>query len=239
MILGTLLLTCCLSAPAEVTVDSDSITLGALIAFTAKDPRASISLGYAPNPGLARRFAKYEILGKIAALGLPVDDLQIPESVLVRRRTAILDRNQITQAVLDAFVKQFPGVNVQILSVEVPSVEIGTEPVEIKASLPSRFDLSHSIFVRIDVRGATYSRTAFVRANVKVDGQQTSEIYVRKGDSVTVKATSGGVTIAATMRAKETGRFGDTIQVEHLNGQGATSARIVGPRTLETLTVNE
>jgi flagella basal body P-ring formation protein FlgA len=58
-------------------------------------------------------------------------------------------------------------------------------------------------------------------------------LYVRKGDSVTVKATSGTVTVAATMRAKSAGKLGDVIAVEHLSGEGSTTARIVGPRILE------
>jgi hypothetical protein len=56
---------------------------------------------------------------------------------------------------------------------------------------------------------------------------------VHKGDSVTVKATAGAVTIAAVMRAKAAGKLGETIPVEHLSGEGTTMARIVGPRTLE------
>jgi flagella basal body P-ring formation protein FlgA len=62
-----------------------------------------------------------------------------------------------------------------------------------------------------------------------------SPLLVRKGESVTVKATSGGITIAATMRAKSDARFGDTIPVEHLSGPGSTSARVIGTRTLEAL----
>jgi flagella basal body P-ring formation protein FlgA len=58
-------------------------------------------------------------------------------------------------------------------------------------------------------------------------------LYVKKGDAVTVRATAGAVTIAATMRAKAAGKLGDTIPVEHLSGEGSTMARIVGPRTLE------
>ena len=60
-------------------------------------------------------------------------------------------------------------------------------------------------------------------------------LYVHKGDSVTVNATAGSVTISATMRAKASGKFGDTIQVEHLSGEGTTTARVVGPRMLESL----
>lgn len=239
-----LLLACCLSAPANVTIDSDTIALSALIPFPPSDPRASITVGYAPNPGLARRIAKYEIVNKITAAGLAADDLQLPDSILVHRRAASLDRDQVTRAVLDAFMKQFPDANIEILSIEIPQVNVGTGSVEVVASLPARFDLLNSIFVRIDIRGTSFSRNAFVRTKVKVEGEQgvmtsnvvpAAPISVRKGDSVTVKSTSGAVTIAATMRAKAAGKIGETIPVEHLNGQGSTTARIVGPRTLETV----
>src|SRR5205823_11946663 len=64
-------------------------------------------------------------------------------------------------------------------------------------------------------------------------------LYVHKGESVTVKATAGAVTIKATMRAKASGKLGDTITVEHLTGEGSTTARITGPRTLEALLVTK
>jgi flagella basal body P-ring formation protein FlgA len=60
-------------------------------------------------------------------------------------------------------------------------------------------------------------------------------LYVRKGETVTVKATSGGVTIAASMRAMAAGRLGDTVPVQHLTGSGSTNARVIGLRTLEVL----
>jgi hypothetical protein len=58
---------------------------------------------------------------------------------------------------------------------------------------------------------------------------------VNKGDAVTVRAISGGVTVSATMRAKEPGKFGDSIIVEHLNGAGTTTARVIGPKTLDVI----
>ena len=288
MLTAVLLFACCLSAPADVTIDSESIVLGALIPFPSADARANLSLGYAPNPGLARRIPKYEILGKISSANLPVDDLQLPDSILVHRRTVGLDRDQVTRAILDAFVRQFSGANVEITSVDIPVVPIGTGPVEISATLPQRFDPATPVFVRIDVRGNSFARTAFVRTNVKIEAEQpvlknkvtahteiqpsdiewklapvrsgtadqvngmlvkrdlqpgqvvTNDLlymplYVHKGDSVTVKAISGGVSIAATMRAKAAGKLGDTISVEHLTGEGSTMARITGPRTLEAL----
>ncbi len=287
MLISALLLALTLSAPAEVSIDSDTITLGALIPFPSNDARASLPLGFAPNPGLSRRIAKYEITGKLSAAGMPVDDLQLPEYILVRRAAAGLTRDQVTRAILDAFTKQYPNANVEITSVEMPAVQVGTGPVELSASLPPRVDLSNSVFVRVEVRGTAFSRNVFVRTNVNVEAEQpvlknriaahseiqqsdiewklspvrsevveepqgmlakrdlapgqvlTSDLlymplYVHKGDSVTVKATAGAVTIAATMRAKASGKFGDTIQVEHLSGEGVTTAKVVGPRTLES-----
>jgi len=286
-LIAALLLLTVLTAPADVTIDADSISLGDLIPFPASDPRALISMGYAPNPGLARRFTKAEILGKIAAAGKPADDLQLPDSVLVHRRATTLDRNQVTKAILDAFMKRFPGANIDITGVQIPPVQIGTAVTEISASLPARFDLANSVFVRVDVRGVSFAKTVFVRTDVRIEagqpvlknrvaahaeiqaddiewkmtpvvagsasesvdgmlakrdlqpGQVLSNdllympLYVKKGDSVTVKATAGAVTIAATMRAKAAGKLGETIPVEHLSGEGSTMARIVGPRTLE------
>ncbi len=60
-------------------------------------------------------------------------------------------------------------------------------------------------------------------------------VYVRKGDAVTVRANAGGVTVSATMRAKEAGKFGDSIVVEHLSGNGIATARVIGPKTLEAI----
>jgi hypothetical protein len=242
VVIAVLLLACCLSAPATVTIDSETIALGALIPFPEADPRGSISLGYAPNPGVARRIAKHEIVRKINAVGLRTDDLQLPDSILVHRESALLDRDQVTRAVLEAFIKEFPNANIEIVHIEIPKIQVGTGEIEIKASLPARFDLVNSVFVRLDVRGASFSRTAFARTKAKVEGEQgvvrnnvapAEAVSVRRGDSVTVKSTSGSVTIAATMRAKATGKVGDTIPVEHLSGEGSALARIVGPGTLE------
>jgi len=289
---AVLLFACCLSAPADVTIDSDTISLGALIPFSSTDARASLSLGYAPNAGLARRIAKYEILNKIAAAGLSSDDLQLADSILVHRRAVGLDRDQVMRVILDALTRQFSGANIEITSVDIPPVQVGTGPVDMNASLPSRFDPANPIFVRLDLRGTSFAKTVFVRTNVKIEAEQpvlknkvaahgeiqsddiewkmaplrggaatgdqvngmlvkrdlapgqvvTNDLlylplYVHKGESVTVKATAGGVTIAATMRAKAAGKLGDTISVEHLTGEGSTMARITGPRTLEALLV--
>ena len=279
-----------LSVAADVTIDSDTISLGALIAFPPGDTRASISLGYAPNPGLARRITKSEIMNKLALAGKPSDDLLLPDSILVHRQAAGLDREQVTRAVLEAFIQRFAGANIEITNVEIPGVQIGTGAVEIAASLPARFDPATPVFVRIDAKGASFVKTVYVRTTVRIEVEQPvlknkvgahSEIkpedierklmpvgtvgptnaaeqvdglltkrdlaagqvltgdllyvplYVRKGDSVTVKATSGAVTIAATMRAKAAGKMGEIIPVEHLSGEGSTMARIIGPRLLE------
>ena len=172
MIAAALFLACCLSAPPQVVIDSETITAGALIPFPAADARASISLGYAPNPGLARRIQKYEIVGKLTAANLPVDDLQLPESILVQRRAIGLDRDQVTRAILDALTKRYSGANVEITSVELPTMQVGTGPLEISASLPPRFDPSSSVFVRLDIRGTSFVRSTFVRTTARIETEQ-------------------------------------------------------------------
>lgn len=287
MITAFFLLLAALAAPADVTIDADTITLGALIPLSAGDSRASILLGYAPNPGLARRIVKSDILNKIALAGQSAEDLLLPDSILVHRRAAGLDRDRVRQAILDALIQRFPEANVEVGSVDLPAAQIGTGPVEISASLPARLDPATAVFVRVDIRGTSFAKTVFVRTGVRVEAVQpvlknkvaahteirsgdiewklmpmrpaaateqvngmlakrdlepgqvlTSDLlymplYVRKGDSVTVKATAGSVTVAATMRAKAAGKLGETIAVEHVSGQGSTLARIVAPRTLE------
>jgi flagella basal body P-ring formation protein FlgA len=291
-VLVALLFLSMLSAPAEVTIDTDTISLGALIPFHDGDARATISLGYAPNPGLARRFTRADILSKVTAAGKPIDDLQLPESILVHRRANGLDHDQVTKAILDAFVKRFPDADIEITNIDLPVVQVATGGVDVLASLPAKVDPTVPIFVRIEVRGTSFVKTAFVRTSVRIEADQPvlknkvaahteiqpddiehkmtpvraavynrgvvanptdglltkrdlepgqvvtndllyTPLYVRKGDAVTVKATSGSVTIAATMRAKAAGKLGDVIPVEHLSGQGTTTARVVGPRILE------
>jgi flagella basal body P-ring formation protein FlgA len=286
-LITAVLLLAVLSAPADVTIDTDTISLGALIPFSDGDARSAISLGYAPNPGLARRITKSEILTKLASSGKSSADLQLPESILVHRRAAGLDHDQVTQTILNALVKRFPNADIEITNIEIPPIQIGTGRPEISAALPPRFDPSSSFFVRVDVRGTSFAKTIFVRTSARIEtgqpvlknkvaahaeiqpddiewkvtplrgiaaaeqvdgmlakrdlqpGQVVSEdllytpLYVHKGDSVTVKATSGAVTIAATMRAKSAGKLGETILVEHLSGEGSTRARIIGPRILE------
>ena len=277
--------------PTEILLDADTIRVSDVVTLSQSDPRGGVSLGYAPAPGLARRIARYEVVGKLQSAGFTPDGLEIPDSILVRRRAVGLDRDQVMQAVLDAFVRQYAGANIEIISIDVPAIQVGSGPVELTASLPPRFDASTSVFVRLEIRGTNFARNAFVRTNVRIETEQpvlknpvaahspirpediefkpmpvrgtpgavverfegllakrdlqpgqalTSDllykpVYVQKGDSVTVKATSGAITIAATMRAKASGRFGDTIQVEHLSGQGITMARIIGPRILEAV----
>jgi flagella basal body P-ring formation protein FlgA len=273
---------------AEIVLDMDTIFARDILGLTQSDPRANVSFGHAPGPGLARRIPRHEVLSKLQSAGFSGTDLQVPESILVRRRATGLDRDQVTRTILEAFTKQFPGANVEITGVEIPSLQVGTGPVELRATLPARFDPATSVFVRLEVRGSNFSRNTFVRTNVKIETEQpvlknpvqahsaiqaedieykpmpvrgtpverfeglvakrdlqagtplTADllympVYVQKGDAVTVKATSGSITISATMRAKASGKFGDTIQVEHLTGQGITSARIIGPRTLEAV----
>src|SRR4051812_39794747 len=118
MISALLALACCISAPPEVTIATDSITLGELIPFAGADARANIALGYAPGPGLARKFLRDELLAKIASAGLSVEDLRLPDAILVRRVSQLLDRQRVERAVHEAFVRQYPSAKLEIVSVD-------------------------------------------------------------------------------------------------------------------------
>jgi flagella basal body P-ring formation protein FlgA len=293
MMFAIFLLTCCLNAPLEVIVDKDTLTVGAIVPLPASDPRSTVGIGFAPNPGLARRIQRYEILAKLQAAGMRVDDLEFPESILVRRRSEVLDPQQVKQVVLEAFVRQYPNASVELISTDVPTTQVGTGDVSLTAGLPAHFDPSQPVFVRVDIRNGSVSRTIFARTVVRIEtvqpvlknhvaantelrdddvewkpaqleaqGQVPTSLdslkgmlakrdlepgqvvktdllymplYVKKGESVSVKATSGGVTIAATMIALAPGRLGDTIMVQHLSGSGTATARITGIRTLEAI----
>jgi flagella basal body P-ring formation protein FlgA len=286
-----LLLACCLTAPTEVTIDSDTVTLGAIIRFPAGDSRAALFLGAAPQPGLGRSYLRQELIAKVRTSGLPVDDLQLPESVIVRRKSQGLDPAMVSQLVREAFAKQFPDADVTIVSFDNPDVDLATGSLDVTASLPDHPDPSVPVFVRFDIRSGAYSRKIFVKTVAEVRKPQpilrnniaaNSEIHaddidwkvmplrghgesivsmeslagmlakrgipagevitgdllyspllVHKGETVTVKASNGGISITAMMRARASAHMGETISVEHLSGVGSTSARVIGPRLLE------
>jgi len=286
-----LLLACCLSAPTEVTVDNDTVMLGALIRFPSGDARAALSLGASPQPGLGRSYLRQELIAKIRTSGYAADDLQLPETILVRRKSQGLDPATVTTLVREAFAKQFPDADIIILSVDNPDVDLATGELDMTASLPDRPDPSAPVFVKLDIRTSGYSRKVFVKTVAEVRKPQpvlrndiaaNSEIraddiewkvipvrgrvepflsidnlagmlakrgiaagevitgdllyaplLVHKGETVTVKATNGGISITAMMRARASAHLGETISVEHLSGAGSTSARVIGPRLLE------
>jgi flagella basal body P-ring formation protein FlgA len=160
--IAAFILACCLAAPAEVTVDSETLALGALIPFPGGDARATIVLGHAPQPGSARKFMKYELLNKITAAGLPTDDLNLPESVMVRRKSQYLDADAVRETVQTAFANLYPNAAVNVLSVDVPPTVVGGGEMNLKATIPPRPDISKKVFVKVDIRGAGFSRSIFV-----------------------------------------------------------------------------
>ena len=113
-----LLLACCYSAPAEVVVDNDAITLGLLVPLPQTDGRAALSFGLAPGPGLSSRLPRYEITGKLMAAGLQSDDIELPESILVRRRSYGLDRDQVAGTILALCSGLLDAMNGQVVMVD-------------------------------------------------------------------------------------------------------------------------
>lgn len=164
-----LLLACCLSAAPDVTVDTSTLTMGSLVSFPSGDLRAAIRLGNAPQPGAARRFMKQELLAKVTAAGGNTADLQIPDSVLVHRKSQPLDAAAVKAAVQAAFVRQYPDAHVNVVSVDVPSTtQVPTGDLEISATVPGRADLAAPVFVKVEVAAPDFSRTVFVRTTAEV-----------------------------------------------------------------------
>lgn len=167
--LSILLMSCCLAIPAEVTINSSTITFRELAGVAATDPRAAVSFGTAPAPGLAKRLGRQEIVSKLAALSLSSDDLEVPISVLVRRRSTNLDPVHVTEAIRQALAERFSGSAVEVESVQVPDTPIAADQVQLRASLPARVDPATTVFVRLDVIGPSYLRTVFVPTRLRVE----------------------------------------------------------------------
>jgi flagella basal body P-ring formation protein FlgA len=288
----SLLMVCCLNAPPEVTLESESIVAGAILPLPASDPRSAVSLGRAPEPGLARRIPNSEIVSRIRAAGFNTADLRLPESILVRRKSGAVSAEEARDAITQEFERRFPTARIELAEVANVELRVPTSGYRLNAALPPRVDPQLPIFVRLDAQAPGFQRSVHVRvvarievvqpvlrarvpAQTEIRGEQIDWIpaplggketpasldavrgmlakrnleagevlrtddlymplYVRKGDTVTVKATSGGVTVAATMRARAGGGLGDTIVVEHLSGPGTVTARVVGARTLEAI----
>jgi flagella basal body P-ring formation protein FlgA len=169
MNLLTMILLCCLKAPAEVVIDKDALVLGDLIEFPAGDSRSALSLGYAPNPGLARRLHDYEITGKLQMAGLPSEDLKLPGFVLVRRRSVQIDDERVRTLVTGLFGDRFPSGRVELPQLIVPQADLPTGDIQISGSLPPSFNPAGLISVRLDVRSGAFSRSMFAQARVSIE----------------------------------------------------------------------
>jgi flagella basal body P-ring formation protein FlgA len=99
---------------------------------------------------------------------MPSEDLQLPESVIVRRKSQGLDSATVAALVQDAFARQFPDADVHILSIDTPEVGVATGALDITASLPERPDPSVPIFVVLNVHSSGYSRKIFVKTTAEI-----------------------------------------------------------------------
>lgn len=156
----------------EIEIDSDTFVLGDLVRLSESDPRATVSLGRSPAPGLARRLNDYEIEGQLRSIGLPTDGLKLPGSFLIRRLSASLDADRVREAVTAAFEQRFPGAVVRIVELTVPPTEVSTGPIDVSASLPPSFRPNAPVSVRVQADGNGFSRSVFVRTRVEIETLQ-------------------------------------------------------------------
>ena len=169
MIAFALTLLCCLTAPAELSLDKDTILLGDLIEFAEGDLRSTVLLGQAPNPGLARRIHDYEILGKLRVSGLRTEDLNLPDSVLIRRESAQLDTERVRLFVRELFERRFPEGRIEIQEMIIPPMETSTGEVALSGSLPVNINPNGRISARLDVRGNGFARSIYVQTRVRIE----------------------------------------------------------------------
>ena len=87
---------------------------------------ADVLLGQAPKPGLARRVHVYEMRGKLRVSGLRTEDLDLPGSVLIRRRSMPLDGERVRVLVLELFERRFPEARIQRQESNVPVMDVST-----------------------------------------------------------------------------------------------------------------
>lgn len=172
MIAFALTLLCCLTAPSEISLDKDTILLGDLVEFAEGDLRARVLLGQAPNPGLARRIHDYEILGKLRVSGLRIEDLDLPDSILVRRDSKPLDGDQVRVLVRQLFESHFPEARIEIQELIVPPIEVANSAVQISGSLPQNFNPAGQISVRLDIRAEGFSRSVYAQVRVRIETPQ-------------------------------------------------------------------
>ena len=172
MIAIVLALVCCLTAPAEVSLDKNTILLGDLIEFAEGDLRSTLLLGQAPNPGLARKIHDYEILGKLRVSGLRIEDLDLPESVLVRRQSVPLDVERVRFLVQELFSRRYPEARVEIQEMVVPAIDVTTAEVQITGSLPTNINVGGRVSVQLDIRGEGFARSVYVQTRVHVEPPQ-------------------------------------------------------------------
>ena len=180
MIAFALALLCCLTAPAEVSLDKDTIMLGDLIQFSDGDLRRTVTFGRSPNPGLARRIHDYEILGKLRVAGLRTEDLKLPDSILIRRRSVTLDHERVRMLIQAGFERRFPEARIEILEMSVPAIEVATGALEMSPTLPTNFNSAGLVSVRLDIRGEGFARSAYIQTRVRVEtSQPILERFVR------------------------------------------------------------
>ena len=87
----------------------------------------------------------------------------------------------------------------------------------------------------IDTLEGLVAKRDLKAGQVLTDRMLYSPLLIRRGEAVTVAARVGNISVSALMKARDAGRYGDTIVVEHLNGEGRTSARVTGPGTVEAI----
>lgn len=161
-----------LAVAERVAVSADEVTLADLVP-AAPAAWARVALGRAPRPGGQRVLAREWVLARAREAGA-ADLLSVPESVVLTRGAATVDRGAVVQAVEEALAPRLaPGRSLKVASVglpgPVPEGEIGFSVVEPEG------DLDGPTTVAVDV---TSDGRRVGRAWVRVELVSASTVLV-------------------------------------------------------------
>lgn len=182
----------------ESIIESERIQLGNISSITgepdAVERLSTVSLGYAPNPGMTREISREQITLAINAAGFSEKEIVVKSEpmVLVRRAGQILQGTAVRDEVENSLLARFRNENVdaRIVRIDLPvSFQIPVGEVELRAKSSAVRNLFAPFSIPVEVR---------VDGNLVRTFAVTAEIEVFADVLVAVKDLAAGTQISET-----------------------------------------
>lgn len=147
---------------AEITVTKDKLKLGEIADITASEEKIeeileNVSLGYSPQVGLVREISRDKVKLAIASAGVPNNQIQLdmPESIIVRRASQEIDLEVIRQEVerISLSDLEASGATARLVRLDLPAqVLVPAGEVEINVVIPAVRNAFAPFVVLIEIR---------------------------------------------------------------------------------------